>query len=94
MTTRPTITRIRFRPASRRDVSEGLLGWLKFEHGNLLVEGVMVRRTRAGTVALSFPRHVDREGRMRYPVRPISDGARRAIEKQILAELKLLEVEP
>jgi hypothetical protein len=86
-----SITRVRFRPASRRDVNEGLLGWVKFEHGGLLVEGVTVRRTRDGKLALSFPRHLDREGRERYPVRPISDRARRAIERQIFAELNLEE---
>jgi hypothetical protein len=94
MTTKPTITRIRFRPASHRDVLAGLLGWLKFEHGDFLVEGVTVRRTREGKLALSFPRHLDRDGRERYPVRPISDRARRAIEKQVFAELNLEEAKP
>lgn len=65
--------------------ARGLLGWVSFRHGALRLDGVGVRRTREGRLALSFPVRHDRAGRQHDVVRPMDAAARRAIEAAVLA---------
>ena len=73
--------------ASDSDVRRGLLGYLSVEYGNLVLDGIVLRRTAEGRFALSFPARTDRSGRRHSYIRPVSDDARRDIEAKILGEL-------
>lgn len=79
-----------FTPAQRRLVGTGLLGWASFRVGDhLVIDGVAVRRTRAGRLKLSFPARRDSRGREHPYLRPTCERARREIERAVLAELRL-----
>ena len=67
---------------------DGLLGWMTLEIDALLVvDGVALRRTRSGRLALSFPRRTSRRGRQYALVRPRDEIAGRAIEEAVLSAL-------
>ena len=84
------VTNVEFTPAPRANVRRGMLGWLSFDlDGTLHVDGVALRRTSRGRMALSFPTRFDRRGREHPFLRPTCDRARRAIERVVLAELGL-----
>ena len=56
--------------------------------GNRLkLDGVAVRRTLSGRLALSFPERRDGNGRSHALVRPFDDATRRAIEVQVFSAL-------
>ena len=80
------VTAVQFTPAGDAERQTGLLGWVTCVLGDLLrLDGIAVRRTRVGRLALSFPR-----GRGKHPpVRPSDDEARRAIERQIFDAIGL-----
>lgn len=66
----------------------GLLGWVSLVvDGSLKIDGITVRRTRAGRLALSFPTRHDRTGRQHPLVRPVDARARRQIEGAVLDAL-------
>lgn len=65
----------------------GLLGYLSIEYHDLVLDGVVLRRTADGRYALSFPARADRAGRRHAYIRPVDDDARRAIEREILGQL-------
>lgn len=71
------------------DERAGLLGYLSIFYGSLVLDGVTVRRTESGRLALSFPERRDRQGRRHSVVRPIDDEARRAIEAVVFAQATL-----
>jgi len=73
--------------ATDDEVRTGMLGYLSVSYGALLLDGIVLRRTADGRFALSFPARTDRAGRRHAYVRPIDDAARRAIEREILAQL-------
>jgi len=82
------ITAIRFTPALEAQARTGLLGWVQcVVAGDLKVSGIAVRRTAEGCVTLSFPERTDASGRRHPVVHPISDAARRAVERQIFGAL-------
>ena len=84
-----------FTSASPADVQQGLLGWLSVRvDDSLVLDGIALRRTRNGQLTLSFPERRDSNGRRHPLIRPLDDGARRAIERQILEALGLAEVTP
>jgi hypothetical protein len=86
----PSVSNLSFVPASGDLAKSGLLGWLAFDlDGTWRVDGVALRRTRRGDLALSFPSRIDRHGFAHWFVRPTCDRARREIEGAILAELGL-----
>jgi len=86
----PRIAGVRFTPAPEHDHQKGLLGYASFLVGNgLRVDGVCLRRTKGGRLALSFPSRRDRYGRTHPYLRPICDDARRSIEDQVFAALGL-----
>src|SRR5688572_16310528 len=84
------ISSISFSQAPRRDVRRGLLGWVSFDLGGTWhVDGVAVRRTQSGRLALAFPSRIDRQGFEHAFLRPTCDRARRVIERLVLEELGL-----
>ena len=85
------ISDIRFLPASAIDESGGLLGWTAFVlNDGMRVSSVAVRRTRGGTITLSFPTRKDGQGIARPIVIPTTHAAHKAIEDVVLAELRAL----
>lgn len=78
------ISRVTFTPASPADRDRGLLGYLEFVLNEaLVIDGVTLRRTRNGRLALSFPSRRDRYGVEHFVITPLGDAARREIERQV-----------
>jgi hypothetical protein len=73
--------------ASGDDIRTGLLGFIGVEYGPWMFDGICLRRTATGKFALSFPAGADRSGRKRSYIRPTDDNARKAIEREVLAQL-------
>ncbi len=69
------------------EIRSGLLGYISVEFGNLILDGIVLRRTADGHFALSFPARTDRAGKRHSYIRPIDDDARREIEREILWQL-------
>ena len=90
MGSRTWVTNVEFVAALSADVRGGLLGWVSFDiNGTWRVDGVALRRTQRGTLALSFPSRLDRRGFEHAFLRPTCERARRTIEQVVLAELGL-----
>jgi hypothetical protein len=87
------IANLRATPASDADAARGLLGYLKFEYGSLVVDGVTLRRRVDGTLGLSWPERTDRAGRRHALLRPLDDNARRELEAAVLAEISRQELQ-
>ena len=68
---------------SDSDVRSGLLGFVSVFYGDLILDGITVRRTAEGRLTLSFPQRRDGRGRSHPLFRPIDDAARVRIEKAI-----------
>ena len=79
-----SVSDVRFSPAAEVEVATGLLGWVSFELDYVRLDGVAVRRTRDGRLALSYPRR-----RQHRFVRPLNEETRRAIEAAVFAALGL-----
>jgi hypothetical protein len=62
----------------------GLLGYLSIFYGDLVLDGITLRRTADGNLTLSFPARTDRSGNRHAYFRPVDDAARRRIEREIL----------
>ncbi len=73
--------------ATDADVRTGLIGFLSVFYGDLVLDGIVLRRTTEGRFALSWPAKTDRGGQRHAYVRPVDDAARRAIEAEILGQL-------
>ncbi|MCP4039712.1 MAG: hypothetical protein GY733_22400 [bacterium] len=92
MTEKLRISDVAFARAQSSDRGSGLLGWVACTVAGLLrVDGIAVRRTLDGRVALAFPCRKDGRGRKHYVVRPVDDEGRVTIERQVLAQLGLVE---
>ena len=87
--TTPWIRVLRYRRATPDLTDEGLLGWLTCELGFVRVDGVALRRTRCGDLALSFPRRTDAGGQAHAIVAPVDDEAGRRILAEVLRQLGL-----
>lgn len=85
------ITRIQFHAIAGEPLADGLLGYVSFELGPMLVSGVMVRRTRDGRLTLSFPKRRDAGGKRRDVMRPVSRRARAEIENAVFSSLGLFD---
>jgi DNA-binding cell septation regulator SpoVG len=82
------ITNVRFMAASQDEVKTGLLGYVSATlNDSLALDGLTLRRTTDGRLALSFPARRDNAGRQRFFLRPLGDEARREIEGQIFRSL-------
>ena len=73
--------------ASEQDAHTGLLGYLSVNYGNLVLDGITLRRTIDGRFALSFPARTDRAGKRHSYIRPADDQARQTIEAELLWQL-------
>jgi DNA-binding cell septation regulator SpoVG len=72
----------------RSNVGDGLLGFTSFIlDGDVLIDGVAVRRTIWGELTLSWPARKDTRGRLHHHVRPVDDEARLELEGELLAQL-------
>ena len=83
-------TEIRIRSWAKgtdEDRRHGLLGYLSVFYGDLILDGIVVRRTADGRYALSFPARTDRAGRRHSYIRPVDDQVRQAVEREILWQL-------
>lgn len=77
---------VRFSPA--RDRGDGLLGFVGFKLGKVILDGIAVRRTAAGEIVLSFPERTDRNGKRHPFIRPLDQAAREQITREVIAELR------
>lgn len=74
-------------PADSTSRDQGVIAWLSFAVGDgLLIDGVAFRMVD-GRPAFTWPGRYDRVGILRHAVRPLSDGARREIETQLLRQI-------
>jgi len=79
---------VRFSAGTTAMVAQGLLGFVTATiNGSIRLDGIALRRTRDGRLALSFPARRDNAGRERSLFCPINDQARRDIERQVLGAL-------
>lgn len=86
------ITSAGLTPASPTEARTGLLGWVTaVVNDAIMIDGVTLRRTQDGRLALSYPSRTDARGRRHHVVRPIDDAARREIERQVLERLGLTQ---
>jgi len=69
---------------SDRDERSGLLGYVSVFYGDLILDGLTIRRTTEGRVTISYPQRRDGRGHGHAIIRPIDDDARLRIEKAIL----------
>jgi len=82
------VTDVRMLEASPAEVRRGLLGFITCTlGGRILLDGLTLRRSRAGRLYVSFPRPRDAYGRERAVVRPLNASAQREIEAQTFLAL-------
>ncbi len=78
-----------FVTSTAADQQRGLLGWVTcIVNDALLIDGIAIRRTRDGQLALSFPSRTARDGRKHSIVRPLDDAARQRFEQEIFKALR------
>ena len=77
---------------SADDERAGLMGWLSIFYGDVVIDGITVRRTAAGRMALAFPERVSKRGERHSIVAPVNAEARKAIEAEIFRQA--VEVQP
>ena len=83
-----TLTEFRFAAANRMEMKTGLLGWIAFTiNDTLRVDGVTLRKTAEGRLALSFPAKTASDGRKRSILWPVSNTARQDLESQVFEAL-------
>jgi hypothetical protein len=73
--------------ANEAEVRTGLLGYLSVQYGDLVLDGLVLRRTADNRYAISFPARTDRAGKRHSYIRPIDNAAREAIERELLWQL-------
>jgi DNA-binding cell septation regulator SpoVG len=76
---------------SDEDLRSGLIGFVSLFYGDLVLDGLTVRRTADGRLTLSFPERRDRHGRRHPYVRPLDDDARQRIERVVFGEASVAE---
>ena len=89
------VTEVRFVPAEPRDRQRGLLGYVSFLlDGRIRVDGVVLRRTRAGELRLAFPARRDNRGTEHPYLHPVDTATREALEAAVFEALGLLGIKP
>jgi DNA-binding cell septation regulator SpoVG len=79
----PAISDVRFTHGSSADIESGLLGYIACViDDRLYLDGITLRRTATGRLALSFPERRTASGSYPY-MRPVNGPARRDIEQAI-----------
>ena len=91
MDSRLVVSDVRLTQSAREDASSGLLGWVSCTVGSLRLDGIAVRRTADGRLALSFPARRDAAGRQHPYILPLDSAARRDLEHQVFAAIGLGE---
>lgn len=82
------VSEVRCTRARPHEAAGGLLAYVAFTiNGQVRVDGVVVRRTLEGDHRLSFPSRPDRRGRKHPILRPLSDEARRHLEREVLRQI-------
>ena len=77
------------------DERRGLVGYMSIFFGDVVIDGITVRRTAEGRLTLSFPERRDRQGHRHPVVQPLGQAARRRIEAAVFGEACMArEVEP
>ncbi len=79
---------------SADDERQGLLGFLSVACGPWIFDGITLRRTADGRLAISFPARSDRSGRKHAFIRPVDNATREAIERELLGQLAREGVQP
>ena len=78
-----------------REVDRGLLGWVACTLDDAVrLDGIALRRTLDGNLALSYPARTDAAGRRHPYARPVSDAVRRHLEEQIFSALGVEDERP
>ena len=83
----PVVRLVSWVRGSDQDVREGLLGFVSVQLGRVILDGLTLRKTSGGRLALSYPSRTDRVGRRHPYVRPRDDAARIEIEREIIGLL-------
>lgn len=73
--------------ASEAEIRTGLLGYVSVFYGDLVLDGIVLRKASDGRLVLSFPARTDRAGRRHSYIRPANDEVRKAIEAELLWQL-------
>ncbi len=89
-----TISNIQFTPGTPAERTTGLLGWVRLRYGDLLLDGLALRRTRDARLVLSFPRPSRGGGLARQLVGPAGPDVRAQIEADVIAELRRQDAIP
>ena len=84
---RSLIGDVRFQAAGSAAKGSGLLGYVALSYGDLRIDPITIRRTRAGRLELSFPTKRRRRGGRAPIVWPKDAAAREAVEAEILAHV-------
>lgn len=71
----------------------GLVAYLALQYGDLALDSITLRRTRDSRYVLSFPQRRDKAGNTHAYVKPISDAARVEVEKQVLAQVNIAQLD-
>lgn len=85
------VSAIRLTPASQRDRRRGLLAYARIALGPYKIEGITVRKTRAGRLAISYPKRTARDGTAHAYFLPTDPEVRAALEGEILAAYRQRE---
>ena len=88
-TAMPVVTDVQFTLATPIDQPSGLLGYVAFRLGPVLIDGVTLRRTLSGQLTLSFPMRTSGTGQRHAIVRPADSPAREVITAAVLQGLPL-----
>jgi hypothetical protein len=83
------VSNVGFVVGSDADRARGLLFFVSFRAGPLIVDGATIRRTLGGRIALSYPTRRDRSGQRHPIVRAADAAAGLSILTQVLAALHL-----
>ena len=73
--------------ASESDIRTGLLGFLSVHYGDLVLDGLVLRRSADGRYLISFPARSDRSGRKHPYIRHADDEVRQRVERELLRQL-------
>jgi DNA-binding cell septation regulator SpoVG len=82
------VTVLAFRSARPLDAAAGLLGYARVQVGDLVIDGIAIRRARDGRNVVSLPARRDRAGVEHSVVAPVSSDIGRDLESQILVALR------
>lgn len=82
------IANVSFRPARLGDRPHGLLGFVAFDVGDAVrLDGMALRRTLTGRLALTFPERRDNV-RAHAFIKPLTRDARRELEERVIGEVR------